>query len=235
MKTFSSISLRLLAVILCLALIVVTLPQALFSKAEEVFGLNEPESRVTEENEMTAFVLGEMADERTARTKTFRMSNGSFLLANYAEPVHFVDAGGKWMDYDNTLKYIETESSSGYENTASDVQMRFSVCPEGGELVSLQSREYTVHMSLLDASPNAKVTVTNTPASPEATDIDYATTLPNYSSSLVYEEIAKDTDLQYILSGGSLKENILIKERTDTWNFKPSILLQHNQISPHVL
>ena len=133
MKTFSSISLRLLAVILCLALIVVTLPQVLFSKAGEVFGLNEPESRVTEENEMTAFVLGEMADERTARTKTFRMSNGSFLLANYAEPVHFVDAGGKWMDYDNTLKYIETESSSSYENTASDVQMRFSVCPEGGE------------------------------------------------------------------------------------------------------
>ena len=82
MKTFSNISLRLLTVILCLALIVVALPQVLFSKAGEVFGLNEPESRVTEDNEMTAFVLGEMADERTARTKTFRMSDGGFLLAN---------------------------------------------------------------------------------------------------------------------------------------------------------
>ncbi|MBO4366367.1 MAG: hypothetical protein J5843_01785, partial [Clostridia bacterium] len=231
MKTSLKTSLRLLATLLCLALMIVSLPQALLSQAGEILGGNEPEPNAPEETENAAFVLGEMRDNRTAHTKSFRMSDGSCVLADYAEAVHFED-NGNWTDYDNTLKYIETESFSGYENTASDVQMRFSVYPDDGDLVSLQSRTYMVHMSLPCASPDAKAIISNTPAPPEGNTIDSAATLPNYSSSLVYEEIVKDTDLQYILSGGSLKENILIKERTDTCAF--SFILTLSGLVPFI-
>ncbi|MBO4366085.1 MAG: DNRLRE domain-containing protein, partial [Clostridia bacterium] len=231
MKTSLKISLRLLATLLCLALMIVSLPQALLSQAGEILGGDEPEPNAPEETENAAFVLGEMTDNRAAHTKTFRLSDGSYALADYAEAVHF-EENGQWADYDNTLKYIETESFSGYENTASDVQMRFSVYPDDNELVSLQSGAYMVHMSLPGASPDAKAIVTNTPAPPEGNSIDSSATLPNYSSSLVYEEIAKDTDLQYILSGGSLKENILIRNRLDSYSY--SFRLSLSGLTPSI-
>ena len=49
MKTFLKISFRLLATLLCLALLIVSLPQALLAQAGEILGGYDPEPAAEEE------------------------------------------------------------------------------------------------------------------------------------------------------------------------------------------
>ena len=56
---------------------------------------------ITEEEE--AYILYEIPEERETSVKHFRLSNGSYLAAQYDYPVHYQDENGQWQDYDNSL------------------------------------------------------------------------------------------------------------------------------------
>ena len=226
MKTIKMKCLRLLSILLCIVMLFVFMPQSILAEAGELLGGNDPDTVIEEQKSEPAYVLGEMIDDRSPNTKTFRMSDGSFVLADYAEPVHFENQDGKWTDYDNTLKYIEDDEFVGYENTASDVLMRFAEAVNGKGLVCLQSGKYAIGMLLKDAVSDGKTEITNTAKAPEGNDIDSATTLTKYSSGVKYEDILADTDIQYVLNGGNLKENIVVKERTGEYVYTFDLALE---------
>ena len=226
MKTARKHLFRITSILLCFVMLFVFMPQAILAEAGELLGGSDPEAVVEEQKSEPAYVLGEMIDDRSSNTKTFRMSDGSFVLADYAEPVHFEDAEGKWTDYDNTLKYIEDDGFTGYENTASAVLMRFSESVSDKGLVSLQSGKYAIGMLLKGAVSGGKAEITNTSEHPEGNDIDSATTLTKYSSGVTYKDIYENTDLQYILNGGNLKENIVVKERTGEYVYAFDLALE---------
>ena len=217
---------RLTSILLCIVMLFVFMPQSILAEAGELLGGSDPEVVVEEQKSEPTYVLGEMIDDRSSNTKTFRMSDGSFVLADYAEPVHFEDAEGKWSDYDNTLKYIEDDEFVGYENTASDVLMRFAEAVNDKGFVSLQSGKYAIGMLLKDVVAGGKAEITNTSEHPEGNDIDSATTLTKYSSGVTYKDIYENTDLQYILNGGNLKENIIVKERTGEYVYTFDLALE---------
>ena len=217
---------RTISILLCFVMLFVFMPQSILAEAGELLGGDDPEAAIEEQKSEPAYVLGEMIDDRSSNTKTFRMSDGSFVLADYDKPVHFEDADGKWTDYDNTLKYIEDDGFVGYENTASDVLMRFSESISDKWLVSLQSGKYAIGMQLKDAVSGGKTEITNTAEAPEGNDIDSATTLTKYSSGVKYEDILADTDIQYVLNGGNLKENIIVKERTGEYVYTFNLALE---------
>lgn len=218
MKTLSAhFSIRLISVVLCLAMMLVCLPQAILADIGEVLS-SEPDTSV-EDSTPFAYVLGEMFGKRTAHTKTFRMSDGSYVLAEYTDPIHFENASGEWTDYDNTLNLVETDTFTGYENAASDVRTRFSLSPDENGLVILENGPYVIRVSLQNANPESKAMVKNPTAPLEGKDIRSATTLPNYSSSVSYGDIQKDTDIEYALSGNYLKENIIVRERSDDYAY----------------
>ena len=104
MKTAKNHLFRITSILLCFVMLFVFMPQAILAEAGELLGGSDPEAVVEEQKSEPAYVLGEMIDDRSSNTKTFRMSDGSFVLADYDKPVHFEDADGKWTDYDNTLK-----------------------------------------------------------------------------------------------------------------------------------
>ena len=226
MKTARKHLFRITSILLCFVMLLVFMPQAILAEAGELLGGSDPEAVVEEQKSEPAYVLGEMIDDRSSNTKTFRLSDGSFVLADYNEPVHFEDAEGKWTDYDNTLKYIEDDGLAGYENTASDVLMRFSESVSDKGLVSLQSGKYAIGMLLKDPVAGGKAEITNTAEAPEGNDIDSATTLTKYSSGITYKDIYENTDLQYILNGGNLKENIVVKERTGEYVYTFDLALE---------
>ncbi len=228
MKTARKHLFRITSILLCFVMLFVFMPQAILAEAGELLNGGEtPEYAFAEDEQAPeAFVLGEMTDERTPNTKTFRLSDGSFVLADYDKPVHFEDQDGKWTDYDNTLKYIEDDGFAGYENTASDVLMRFAEAVNDKGLVSLRSGKYCIGMSLKDAVSGGKVETANTAEAPEGNDIDSATTLTKYSSGVKYEDILADTDIQYVLNGGNLKENIIVKERTGEYTYTFDLALE---------
>ena len=226
MKTAKNHLFRITSILLCFVMLFVFMTQSILAEAGELLGGNDTEAVPDEHKVEPAYVLGEMTDDRTPNTKTFRLSDGSFVLADYAEPVHFENQDGKWTDYDNTLKYIEDDEFVGYENTASDVLMRFAEAANDKGLVSLQSGKYAIGMLLKDAVLGGKTEITNTAEAPEGNDIDSATTLTKYSSGVKYEDILADTDIQYVLNGGNLKENIIVKERTGEYVYTFDLALE---------
>ncbi|NLJ31216.1 MAG: RHS repeat protein [Clostridiales bacterium] len=65
-------------------------------------------------------ILAEDVSKRTENTKYFICADGSLLAAKYPEPVHYKDASGKWVDYDNTLNAVKAEPSA--ESAEDDTQ-----------------------------------------------------------------------------------------------------------------
>lgn len=59
----------------------------------------------------------EVAELREENVKTFRLSDGSFVAAQYNSPIHRLDSEGKWQDIDNTL------TESGSELSTSDARV----------------------------------------------------------------------------------------------------------------
>ena len=43
-------------------------------------------------------------------------------------------------------------------------------------------------------------------------------TLDKLTSEILYKDILADTDLQYIVNSGNIKENIIVKKSKDTYN-----------------
>lgn len=77
---------RILATFLSIALIICALPQSVLAHIGDLLSTSDTES--TETGSHDVYVLGEIIEKRTETTKTFRMSDGSFIAADYGKAVH---------------------------------------------------------------------------------------------------------------------------------------------------
>ena len=62
----------------------------------------------------------EVTDKRTANTKTFHLSDGTYYVAQYVTDVHYMDENNVWQDIDNRLIL------SGSEITTSNAKIKFA-------------------------------------------------------------------------------------------------------------
>ncbi|MBQ3934620.1 MAG: hypothetical protein II715_02285, partial [Clostridia bacterium] len=80
------------------------MPESVLAEVGEAINSDPTPETVSEEELQSAdlaCVVGEVDWRRTYNTKTFRLSDGSFTLADYSHKVHFLDESGSWADYDN--------------------------------------------------------------------------------------------------------------------------------------
>ena len=68
------------------------------SAVEDESGLKEGELPPSEKEE--AMILSEVEEERDADQKTFRMDDGTFMVAQYGTPVHYQDEDKEWQEVD---------------------------------------------------------------------------------------------------------------------------------------
>lgn len=66
---------------------------------------------VAQQEEKPAKILAEINGKRGRFTKHFRLDNGSFMAVQYEYPVHYQDAEGNWVEYDNTLQEKQAENT----------------------------------------------------------------------------------------------------------------------------
>lgn len=89
------------------------------------------------------YIIGEIEDRREEAVKHFRMSDGSFTMVQYSEPVHFQDASGLWQNIDNTL--VARNGRFVSENGA--VKKSFASSMADEELLRISYEDYSVGMS----------------------------------------------------------------------------------------
>ena len=207
-KLFSVISLTLCVTIglsLPVEVYASTLPEkeTQYSSFDNVVGENPEESKIVKE----------LTDERTENSKEFLLEDGTKMIAQYNEPVHYKDSKGKWVEYNNTLSEDKTASpdeagDSSYTNKSSDISVNLSNKAKSKNMISLQSNGYKISWGYDNAGKSkADVKKNNEKTSGN----DKFTTLKNITTETLYKDVFSDVDLQYFVTTTGIKENIILK------------------------
>ena len=166
----------------------------------------------------------EVVDRREETVKHFRTEDGSFTAVQYNVPVHEKDENGEWQDIDNTL------SESGSEYATSNARVKFAKKTTGNEtLFTLHDGNRKITMSLSGANKKVAGQVTNTRTEfpKDATQLQKLMTLDKLSSKILYPEILDGVDLEYVVNSCNIKENIIVKERADSYSYTFEIQLNN--------
>ena len=207
-KLFSVISLTLCVTIglsLPVEVYASTLPEkeTQYSSFDNVVGENPEESKIVKE----------LTDERTENSKEFLLEDGTKMIAQYNEPVHYKDSKGKWVEYNNTLSEDKTASpdeagDSSYTNKSSDISVNLSNKAKSKNMISLKSDGYKISWGYDNAGKSkADVKKNNEKTSGN----DKFTTLKNITTETLYKDVFSDVDLQYFVTTTGIKENIILK------------------------
>ncbi len=188
-------------------------------------------------------VLGEIESERTAYEKQFYMSDHSIKVVVYSEPVHYYE-DGEWKDIDNTLTLEKPQNSddiTGYANKAGDFSVKLAADTDEENLAKLEKDKYTLEFNLIKEEEPARPL--KGVIDSQGNDIDEVSAgeifdkeilTPNVvSDSVVYSGIADkaNTDLEYKVTGSGLKENIIINEKQDTYEYSFQIKADNLQLT----
>ncbi len=236
MNKGKKIAVRVISVVLTLVMLVSAIPIQAFAAEKSVnamlsedafeekgyFGdmveTNEEESKSAGENGAepeSAVILAEDTDKREENVKHFRMSDGTMQAAQYAEPVHFLKDGA-WTDYDNTLTEVDADDEENegrtllknkdLTNQTADYSVRLSKKTNGKKFVRIEKDGYKLSWYYVGANKStAKVAKQSDDGDP--------TTLEKLSSTVLYKDVFKSTDLEYIIGSTGLKENLILDSK----------------------
>ena len=207
-KMLSAVSITLCATVglsLPVDVVAATLPKAetQYSSFDNVVGENPEESKIVKE----------LTNERTENSKEFLLEDGTKMIAQYNEPVHYKDSKGKWVEYNNTLSEDKTASpdeagDSSYTNKSSDISVNLSNKAKSKNMISLKSDGYKISWGYDNAGKSkADVKKNNEKTSGN----DKFTTLKNITTETLYKGVFNDVDLQYFVTTTGIKENIILK------------------------
>ena len=218
--------LKLLACLLSVLLVLYAVPANVYAELIETV-----ESALDQDNEATANAADddrdavfEITDRREETVKHFRTEDGSFTAVQYNVPVHERDENGEWQDIDNTL------SESGSEYATPNAKIKFTKKIPGNEgIFTLHDGNRKITMSLSGARKKVEGQVTNTQTDfPEdATQLQKMMTLDKLSSKILYPDILDGVDLEYVVNSCNIKENIIVKERADSYSYTFEIQLNN--------
>lgn len=224
-KMISAVSITLCAAVglsLPVDVVAATLPkvETQYSSFDNVVGENLEERKIVKE----------LTGERTENSKEFLLDDGTKMIAQYNEPVHYKDSKGKWVEYNNTLSEDKTASpdevgDSSYTNKSSDISVNLSNKAKSKNMISLQTDGYKISWGYDNAGKSkADVKKNNEKTSGN----DKFTTLKNITTETLYKDVFNDVDLQYFVTTTGIKENIILKsakaQNEFTLNYKISNL-----------
>ncbi len=197
--------------------------------ADELVELETDTSEVVEEE-----VIGKIAEVislREENAKHFRLDNGMYKVVSYSAPVHRLDADGTWQDIDNNLYLQEANGSAQYATNDGRVQFA-DLFAAGEELFRLSEGEYSITMKWLEPTGGAlgNITADSTAQPPQITNaaarpanhtfesIEEAVDVDN-TAKIVYNNVRTGIDLEYVLMGNDVKENIIVKNRASSYEY----------------
>lgn len=183
----------------------------------------------------TISTVREVTEWREENVKHFTLPNGTYQAVTYADPVHRKDDAGVWQDIDNSLSLQSFKGVSLLANA----DMRTVFAPSfaaNTPLFTLSENGYGISMSYLSTGSGLELTaigaettpaaVTNAPTrtKTEWDSIEEASTVDN-KTSIVYSGVRTNTDLEYILQGNDIKENIIVKAPATSYVYRFELAL----------
>lgn len=190
------------SVTLC-ALIAFSLPTQVFAQNLPInteVKTQTPNEEQSSDEYKTGNILSEIKDERDEYSKQFRLDDGTTMAVSYKEPIHYKNAAGEWVDYDNSLKNETVNSASPdevteeYTNKKSDFKVNYSKKSKENSMVKIKDDNQKISWGYKDTN-KVKSTIVNNDE--KLTGNDKFTALKNLTSEITYENIYDDVDVQY--------------------------------------
>ncbi|MBP5631787.1 MAG: RHS repeat-associated core domain-containing protein [Clostridia bacterium] len=168
-------------------------------------------------------VNGELTDLRSRHSKTYRLSDGSFYSTQFSYPIHIIE-DDRWIDVDNTL--ISDPDCGRVKNTKGVFNVSFpqiitrdkeqteensiSVSGEQGGI------SYTLSLPGLTNGPSYESFADIIPETKDENTQDLSVLqqlelLPALESGLKYSNITDGISLEYTVTPGGIKENIMLE------------------------
>ena len=150
-------------------------------------------------------IIKELTELRKQNEKHFELSDGTRMAAIYEDAVHYENENGAFEDIDNTLKNADTEN---YENTKAAIKATLSKKLKKDKTVQLCIGDQKLSWGFVNADQ-----VNGKPEQQaESVQGDEAfLTLEKLTSRMIYENAFPGVDLEYIIHGSGIKENIILK------------------------
>ena len=181
------------------------------SKDEEIYSSFD---NVQGETETVGNIVTEITDSRTENTKEFLLDDGTTMIADYNQPVHYKNDKGKWVEYNNTLVAESSastadEASTGeYTNKNSNIDVKLSNKAKANNMIKVTSDDYSISWGY-DGANKSKINIVKNDE--KLNGNDKFTTLKNITTEAKYENVYKNVDLQYFVTSTGVKENIILK------------------------
>ena len=219
MKQEIRLTVKMLAFVLAVLILIVSLPVSAFANMieKEISGTNADNISTNVDAESTSttkevIVLEEDNTLRQENIKHFKLSDGTTKAVVYSQAVHYKDADGKWVDIDNSL------TLSGSEYSANNKQsIKFANKSGSSGLVSIKDGDYKIDFTPL--STNKVSVIIENPQSNNSRKFEDMSVLNNLVSKAIYRDIYDGIDIEYILVGNNIKENIIVKEKQESYTF----------------
>ena len=223
-KTYSPKT-KILSLILSFLVIFYLIPTSVFAEGlDSDTTVSDNSVSVNEENNTYSPEIYEVTELREENVKHFRLADGSYVAAQYNYPVHYTDENGEFIDIDNRL--VE----SNIEFTTNNSRVKFIKKITGnGNIFTLHENNTKISMGLVGAEKKTKGVVTSTHNSDDAIEdtLGKLTNLENISSTILYEDILDGVDIEYIVHSLNIKENIMVKERKNSYSYTFTIELNN--------
>ncbi len=215
MKTVRKILAIILVILTLISIMSVATPVFAAEVTEMAKTMNGTTEIVSEEQnlndaEKESEILYEDISRRDEYTKHFVMNNGLRRAVKYSQPIHYKEKG-EWVNIDNTLEYNkETEK---YENKANSFKVKFDKNFESEELFSIENEGYTMSWKYSGNSMRNDIAVGKVEKHSNKKDKAEKHELkPN--GKIKYDKFESDCNLEYIVTGTGVKENIILESYT---------------------
>lgn len=180
-----------------------------------------PQSETQEKRWQNPAVLKEYTGLTDAASRHFKLNNGTAKSIIGASPVNYYDETEKqWKTIDNSF----AETAEAFETRAGKYKTQIYK-PEQSKKVRLASGNIGLSWEYLGkpAQTAVQTFAASKPSAPTQTVLDVKPAmegaLQSKDGAAVYENADKDTDIEYLVHGGGVKENIIIKERAEEYKY----------------
>ena len=202
--------LRLLSFVMTVLILVVSLPVYAFAEAIE----NMVSDTIEGEDILLTYsndVISEREELREENVKHFLLSDGTSRAVVYEGPVHYLD-NGAWRDIDNTLSLL-----GGEYGAKNKYEIKFANKSGPSNLLSIKDGDYKITFTPVNAN-KSDVEIVN-PEKKSSKKFDDLKRPEGLTSKAIYKDIYDGVDLEYVLTGHDIKENIIVKERLGEYSF----------------
>lgn len=174
------------------------------------------------------FRATEIPTRRERYVKHFALGGGEYQAVVYADAVHRLNADGTWRDIDNRLL---SDGAGRFATPDGRVQVAGNT-GRSDFLLSLEEDGYYIAMTPYDSGAvtavpglagellDSAAEIVNHPerVTEDADGLDALMTVNN-TTCVTYSSVYLATDLEYILTGDTIKENIIVNAPADSYTY----------------